>query len=202
MYIKIGEVARQCGVTTQAVRKWEQSGLLIPAKVLQTGTRYYTQEQVDEFLGNRTKKESDTRITIGYCRVSSHSQKDDLERQIDLVDTYIRYRWDNYEIIQDIGSGINYEKKGLKQLIYKMCCGEVSRIVILHKDRLLRFGYELIEYLAELYEVELLVIEQDEDKSDSEELAEDIVNIITVYSARLNGKRAWENRKRREMEGL
>ncbi|MGU8339098.1 IS607 family transposase, partial [Clostridium perfringens] len=89
--------------------------------------------------------------TIGYCRVSSHKQKDDLERQIENVKTYMYAKGYQFEIISDIGSGINYNKKGLNQLIDMITNLEVDKIVVLYKDRLIRFGYELIENICEKY---------------------------------------------------
>ena len=80
------------------------------------------------------------RITIGYCRVSSHKQKDDLERQIDNVKTYLLAKGQPFEIISDIGSGINYKKKGLQELIRRISQNQVEKVVVLYKDRLLRFG--------------------------------------------------------------
>lgn len=196
LYLKIGAVAKQLGVTTQTVRNWEKDGSLKPIYVNDKGTRFYTQEQIDRFKGVRVQPKPFK--VVGYCRVSSNGQKDDLERQVELVETYIKYRWDNYEMIKDIGSGINYTKRGLKKLVSLIVSNEVDIIVILHKDRLLRFGFELLEYLAELHGVEIRVIENDEDKTDEQELAEDIIQIITVYGAKLNGKRAWENKRLRE----
>ena len=113
------------------------------------------------------------RITIGYCRVSSHKQKDDLERQIDNVKTYLLAKGQPFEIISDIGSGINYKKKGLQELIRRISQNQVEKVVVLYKDRLLRFGFELIEYIASLYNCEIEIIDNTE-KSEQQELVEEI----------------------------
>lgn len=98
------------------------------------------------------------------------------------------------EIISDIGSGINYSKKGLRGLIKKITSGQTEKIVVLYKDRLLRFGYELVEYIANLYGCEIEVIDNTE-KTEEQELVEDLIQIVTVFSCRLQGKRANKARK-------
>ena len=113
------------------------------------------------------------RITIGYCRVSSHKQKDDLERQIDNVKTYLLAKGQPFEIISDISSGINYKKKGLQELIRRISQNQIEKVVVLYKDRLLRFGFELIEYIASLYNCEIEIIDNTE-KSEQQELVEEI----------------------------
>ena len=113
------------------------------------------------------------RITIGYCRVSSHKQKDDLERQIDNVKTYLLAKGQPFEIISDISSGINYKKKGLQELIRRISQNQIEKVVVLYKDWLLRFGFELIEYIASLYNCEIESIDNTE-KSEQQELVEEI----------------------------
>ena len=134
------------------------------------------------------------RITIGYCRVSSHKQKDDLERQIDNVKTYLLAKGQPFEIISDISSGINYKKKGLQELIRRISQNQIEKVVVLYKDWLLRFGFELIEYIASLYNCEIEIIDNTE-KSEQQELVEDLVQIITVFSCKLQGKRADKAKK-------
>ncbi|MFS1514885.1 IS607 family transposase, partial [Chengkuizengella sp. SCS-71B] len=109
-----------------------------------------------------------------YCRVSSHKQKDDLERQIENVRTYMLAKGYQFEIISDIGSGINYNKKGLNQLIDKITNSEVEKVVILYKDRLIRFGFELIENLCDKYGTTIEIIDHTE-KTEEQELVEDLI---------------------------
>lgn len=112
--------------------------------------------------------------TIGYCKVSSHKQKDDLERQIDNVKTYMFAKGYSFEIITDIESGIKYNKKGLNQLIDMINNSEVDKIVVLYKDRLIRFGYELIENLCNKYGTTIEVIDNTE-RTGEQELVEDMI---------------------------
>lgn len=134
------------------------------------------------------------RITIGYCRVSSKKQKEDLERQIENMKLYLTAQGNPFEIISDIGSGMNYKKKGLKELIKRISPNKVEKVVVLEKDRLLRFGFELVEYLASLYNCEIEIMDHTE-KSEQQELVEDFVQIITVFSCKLQDKRANKARK-------
>ncbi|EGP5213234.1 IS607 family transposase [Enterococcus faecium] len=187
MYL-IGEFGKQIGVTPQTLRNWDKKGELKPAHVSQGGTRYYSEEQRNQFLGIAGRKKP-KKITIGYCRVSSNKQKDDLQRQVDNVKTYMIARGYQFDIIQDIGSGINYNKKGLNQLIDRITNGEIDKVVILYKDCLIRFGYELIENLCNKYSTEIEIIDNTE-KTEEQELVEDLIQIVTVFSCRLQGKRA------------
>ena len=131
---------------------------------------------------------------IGYCRVSSHKQKDDLERQIENVKTYMIAKGYSFDVITDIGSGINYNKKGLNQLIDMITNSEVEKIVILYKDRLLSFGFEMIENLCNKYGTTIEIIDNTE-KTEEQELARDLIQIVTVFSCRLQGKRANKAKK-------
>ena len=120
---------------------------------------------------------------IGYCRVSTPEQKDDLKTQVENIKTYMYAKGYQFEIIEDIGSGINYRKKGLKELLSKISNHEISKIVILYKDRLVRFGYEMIEYLCQINSVEIEIIDNTE-YSKEQELTDDLIQIITVFAGR------------------
>ena len=192
-YYSIGEFANQIGKTIQTLRNWDKKGILKPSHVTKGGTRYYSEEQLNHFLGLKSEKQINKKI-IGYCRVSSHKQKDDLERQIENVKTYMYAKGYQFEIITDIGSGINYNKKGLNQIIDMVTHSEVEKIVVLYKDRLIRFGYELIENLCDKFGTVIEIIDSTE-KTDEQELVEDLVQIITVLSCRLQGKRANKAKK-------
>ena len=180
-------------VSAQTLRNWEKSGKLIPDYKTSSGYRYYSQEQVDAITGNKTNIEN--RITIGYCRVSSVKQKNDLERQVQNVKTYLLAQGKPFEIIEDIGSSINYNKKGLLELLQKVIDHKVEKIVVLYKDRLLRFGYGLFENIAKSYGTSIEVIDNTE-KTEQQELIEDLVQIIALFSCRLQGKKA---KKTKEM---
>ena len=184
-YYSIGGFANKIGKTVQTLRNWDNKGILKPHHITAGGTRYYSQEQLNHFLGLKSKDKLNKK-TIGYCRVSSHKQKDDLERQIENVKTYMYAKGYQFEIISDIGSGINYNKKGLNQLI--------DKIVVLYKDRLIRFGYELIENLCDKYGTTIEIIDNTE-RTEEQELVEDLIQIVTVFSCRFQGKRANKAKK-------
>jgi predicted site-specific integrase-resolvase len=185
-YYSIGKFSEAIGKTPKTLRLWDKENKLKPAHVTAGGTRYYSQEQLDVFCG--IKKLTNKKI-IGYGRVSSYKQKDDLDRQIENVKTYMIAKGYSFEVITDIGSGINYNKKGLNKLIDMITNYEVEKIVILYKDRLLRFGFELIENLCNKYGVIIEIIDNSP-KTEEQELVEDLVQIITVFSCKLQGKRA------------
>ena len=190
-YYSINEFSKILGVSAQTLRNWDANGKLHPHHTSTNGYRYYSHEQLNQVMNIKPNL---NRLTIGYCRVSSHKQKDDLERQIENVKTYLIAKGQPFEIISDIGSGINYKKKGLKELIKLITQNKVEKVVILYKDRLLRFGFELVEYIASLYNCEIEIMDSTE-KSEQQELVEDLVQIITVFSCKLQGKRAGKARK-------
>lgn len=168
----------------------EKKGELLPAHVSSGGTRYYSVEQLNYF----GKSETTNKLIVGYCRVSTPSQKDDLVNQINNVKSYMIAKGYQFEIITDIGSDINYKKKGLKQLVDKINNREISKVVILYKDRLIRFGYELIEYMCEINGVEIEIIDHSE-KSKEAELTDDLIQIITLFANRLYGQRSKKTKK-------
>ena len=194
-YYKMGEFSKITGLSIQTLRLWDSNGKLKPAYVTEGKHRYYSEEQLNRILWIKLDKQE--KRTIGYARVSSNKQKDDLTRQVENLKTYMIARGYQFEIIEDIGSGINYNKKGLNELINKITNREVDKIVILYKDRLLRFGFELVEHFANLNNVKIEVLDKI-DKSQDEELVEDLVQIITVFSCKIQGKR--KNKIKRMLE--
>ena len=192
-FYSIGQFSKLIGKTNQTLRNWDKDGTLKPHHVSESGYRYYSQEQLNHFLGLKQEVQLNKK-TIGYCRVSSDKQKDDLERQIENVKTYMYAKGYQFEIISDIGSGINYNKKGLNKLIDMVTNSEVEKIVILYKDRLIRFGYELIENICNKYGTTIEIIDNTE-KTEEQELVEDMIQIVTVFSERLQGKRANKAKK-------
>lgn len=182
----IGQFAKLINRTEQTLRNWDKNGKLKPAYIdKDTGYRYYTDEQLKIYNGEKVK---DKQI-IGYCRVSSQKQKEALNRQIENVKTYMYAKGYQFSIISDIGSGINYQNKGLNKLVNMVLNEEVSKIVILYKDRLVRFGYELIENICQSKGVDIEIIDNTE-RTDEEEMVEDLIQIITVFSCKLQGKRS------------
>jgi putative resolvase len=196
MKVGIGEAAKILGVSIETLRRWEQAGKIKSERTPNGHRRYDTSKLI------RTSNIPfvQSRKTIAYARVSSHDQKEDLERQKKVLEMYCASQGFTFEILSDLGSGMNYQKKGLKKLILEILSEQVGRLVITHKDRLLRFGAELIFAICAAKEVEVIIINKGEDTSFEEDLAKDVLEIITVFSARLYGSRSRKNQKL--IEGL
>lgn len=193
--LTIGQAAKVLGVTVQTMRNWDKKGLLKPDELTRGGDRRYKLETLKNINKNIIYN-SDNLKTIAYARVSSSDQKDDLVRQVQVLELYCAKAGFNYEVIQDLGSGMNYYKKGLTKLLNLILDGQVKRLVLTHKDRLLRFGAELVFAICEAKNVEVIIINKgDENIKYEEELAKDVLEIITVFSARLYGSRSKRNKK-------
>ena len=190
-YYSINKFSKILGVSAQTLRNGDKKGKLHPHHTSSNGYRYYSHEQLNQVMNVKPNLD---RIVIGYCRVSSNKQKDDLERQIENMKLYLTAQGKPFEIISDIGSGIDYKKKGLKELMKRISQNKVDKVVVFYKDRLLRFGFELVEYIASLYDCNIEIIDHTE-KTEQQELVEDLVQIITVFSCKLQGKRANKARK-------
>ncbi|WP_141056283.1 IS607 family transposase [Tepidiphilus succinatimandens] len=191
--VPIHEAAEALGVSAQTLRRWEREGRLLPDERTAGGRRRYDLARLkpEKF---RSQAEA-VRKTVAYARVSSHDQKDDLERQKQVLELYCARQGWTFEVIADLGSGMNYHKKGLKKLLEAIIEGQVGRLVITHKDRLLRFGAELVFAICEAKNVEVVILNQGEDTTFEEDLAKDVLEIITVFSARLYGSRSRKNQK-------
>jgi putative resolvase len=188
----IGTFSKKIGVTIETLRHWDKQNKLKPAFISEGKHRYYSEEQLNELL---QKKNITKRINLGYIRVSTRKQKDDLERQHQLMELYLTKQGKEFKIISDIGSGINYNKKGLKELLKLISTNQVDTLYLSFKDRLLRFGYELIEELCKIHNTSIVLIDKSDHKTNEEELVNDILNIIHVFSCKLNGKRSHINKK-------
>jgi predicted site-specific integrase-resolvase len=184
--VKIGEAAQLLGVSISTLRKWEDTGELIPTRKTAGGTRFYA---TADLLG---LGDADA-PTVCYARVSSHDQKDDLERQHAMLEAYCAAKGWRSEVIKDLGSGMNYRKPGLNRLLEMILRKQMRRLVITHQDRLLRFGSELVFALCAQQQIEIVIIHKGEQPTFEEELAKDVLEIITVFSARLYGSRSQKN---------
>lgn len=185
--ISVSEASKLLGVSTKTLYRWEEQGKLKPERTRGGHRRY----DVAQLLGI----EHGERQTIAYGRVSSHDQKADLERQVQVLESFCASHGWKFEVIQDLGSGMNYRKKGLVRLLKLISTGEVERLVVTHTDRLLRFGAELVFTLCENFGTEVVIINRTEDASFEEDLAKDVLEIITVFSARLYGSRSRKNKQ-------
>jgi predicted site-specific integrase-resolvase len=186
--VSISHAAKALGVTPLTLRRWDENGKLKPDLVTEGGRRRYDLARLQPEL--HRKVEPAARKTVAYARVSSHEQKPDLERQAQVLQAYCAAQGWTHEIVTDLGSGMNYRKKGLRRLLDDIVEDRVGRLVITHKDRLLRFGAELVFAICEVRGVEVVILNQGEDMSFEEDLARDVLEIITVFSARLYGSRS------------
>jgi excisionase family DNA binding protein len=184
-YLGPKEASKKLGVHHMTLRNWEKNGI-IEAIRMPGGKRLYN---VDKYMEDNIniKQVLPTKRKICYCRVSTKSQKYDLERQVN----YMKEKYPNYEIIKEIGSGINLNRKELTKIINEAIEGKIEEIVIAHKDRLARFGYEMIENIINKYSMGKITIINNTKMSPEEELTKDLVSIINVFSARLNGLRKY-----------
>ena len=181
---KPGELAKKLNVSRETIRLWAEEGKI---KITKTdgGHRRYIYEEIE--------KKCD-RQKIIYARVSSAKQEGDLKRQID----FLQKKYPEYKVISDIGSGLNYTRKGFTRLLEGIFTGTVEEIVVAYKDRLCRFGFEIIEQLCKHFSTTITVVDDSDSKSEETELAEDIISIITVFSARFHGRRKYGNGKIRD----
>jgi len=190
--VPIGVAARELGVHPDSLRRWEREGRIEPAERTPGGRRRYDLAKLRHLAQHKAPS---VRTTIAYARVSTNGQKDDLTRQVALLESFCAAQGWSYEVIFDVGSGLNYHKRGLQQLISRIASGEVGRLVISHKDRLVRFGSELVFSLCEHFGTEVVIINASEESSFEEDLAQDVIEIVTVFSARLYGSRSHKNKQ-------
>ena len=195
-FINISKAAEMLGVSSSTLRRWEKDKKLIPSRTKGMQRRY----ELSQLRPHQKRNIIREKRTIAYARVSSNDQKKDLERQKEMLSLYCASQGWKFEVIADLGSGMNYHKRGLKKLIEFILDENIGRLVLTHKDRLLRFGAELIFSICAAKKIEVVIINQGAEPRFEEELAKDVLEIITVFSARLYGSRSRKNQKL--MEGL
>ena len=187
-YVSPKKACSILGVHYKTLYNWVDNGK-IQAIRTPGGKRLYN---VDNYIKNNTNIEIKAPIkkNICYCRVSTYGQKEDLNRQIE----YMKNQYPQYQIIKDIGSGLNFKRKGLTKIIDYAINGEINELVIAYKDRLCRYGFEMIEHIIETYSKGKIIILEQEDLSPSDEITRDLVTIINVFSARINGLRKYKSK--------
>jgi putative resolvase len=191
-FFSIQDAAKYLGVSPQTLRRWEKNKKIIPSHRTIGGQRRYSAADLQP--SNMCDKTIDRPI-VAYARVSSHDQKEDLQRQVHMLEIYCSSKGWSFSVTKDLGSGMNYNKRGLKLLLEQIMNGQIGRLVLTHKDRLLRFGAELVFSLCAVKGVEVVIINQGDEPSFEEELAKDVLEIITVFSARLYGSRSHKNKQ-------
>ena len=190
MKLSIGQLSDELGVTTHTIREWCKEGKITYERT-EGGHRRFDLDTVLSSIGpSKLNKE---KLTVGYARVSTEDVKNDLENQIKAIELFCSAKGWNHKIISDIGSGLNYNKKGIKELIKLIETNQIQRIVINYKDRLLRFGSEIIFEICSYHNTEVVIINETENKTYNEELVEDVLSIITVFSSKLYGSRSHKN---------
>jgi predicted site-specific integrase-resolvase len=179
-FVKVGQAARILGVSVQTLRRWEERGQLLPERRSDGGTRYYDVEK----LLNLKDIESD--LTIAYARAHAPEDSDIFKQQVHQLEAYCTQKGWTYEILRDRGSGVNDNKNGLRKLLSLIVDKKIKRLVITHKDRLLRIGAELVFALCAIRNVEVVILNSEEPPELYEqELIEDVMELIAIFSARL-----------------
>lgn len=191
MKASIGIAAKHLGVSQDTLRRWERAGKISVERTARGHRRF----DLSKLFGKNLESAKSKQRTIAYARVSSHDQKNDLDRQAQVLENFCSSNGWTYEIIEDLGSGLNFEKRGLKKLMQTICAGKMDRLVLTHKDRLLRFGSELVFALCEQMGVEVVIMNKSEGTRFEDDLVQDVLEIITVFSARLYGARSRKNQK-------
>lgn len=188
----IGELALLLGVAVITLRRWHKAGKLIPSCLTLGGHRRYELAPVRRTLGLASSDSA--KLTICYARVSSSDQKEHLKTQaLRLEQHCAAQNWQDTLTLQDLGSGLNYKKPGLVKLLRLLIAGEVRRLVLITKDRLLRFGSELVFQVCKALGVEVVVLDAQPDIPKAQQLTDDLVEILTVFSSRLYGSRSRKN---------
>jgi putative resolvase len=195
-FIGAKRIKKYYDIHEKTLRSWANRGKLRHVRYDgEDGKRLYDIEHLRELIGDKPEKTQEERVQcIAYARVSSAHQRADLERQAqDLQEAY-----PNHEVISDVGSGLNFKRKGLSALLERVLAGLVKEVVVMHKDRLCRFGSELMELIFKQTGTKFVVhCASDGAEEDTRELADDLLAVTTVFVARHNGLRSGANRRRR-----
>jgi predicted site-specific integrase-resolvase len=182
------EFGKLIGRTTNTLQKWDREGKLKAHRSPATNRRYYTH---DQYLQYRGLVAEDQGLTIVYTRVLGVAQKPDLANQVRALEAYCKQHAITVdEWMSDFGSGLNYKRKQFNRLLEMIELGKVRRLIIAHRDRLVRFGYEYFEAFCQRHHTELVVI-NGEAMSPEQELVRDLIAILTVFSVRLHGLRSY-----------
>lgn len=184
--ITVREASKLMGLRTATIYDWGKKGR-IKAYPTPTGQFLYDKRELLEAVGFEKVCDGKIKRKVIYCRVSSKKQSDDLERQIQLL----KSKYPNHELITDCASGINFKRKGLRTILELSVHGCLEEVVVAHKDRLCRFGFDLLKIFLELNGGKIVVLDETENMSSEQELAEDLLSIIHVHSCRQMGKRRY-----------
>ena len=189
--LKPKEVSRILNVTVNTLQRWDRENILIAKRTAGTNRRYYVEEDINSFLGKKNRISNNVVI---YSRVSNANQKDDLKNQIEYLKNYSNSKgYIISKIISDIGSGLNYNRKNWNILLSDIISKKISKVIISHKDRFVRFGFDWFSNLASKYGCEIEIV-NNEMTSPQEEMVKDLISIIHVFSCRIYGLRKYKNK--------
>ena len=191
------DASKILGVHQRTLYQWDHKGLIetlrTPGGKRMYNVDKYLKEAKKEFKNKEKIEESEDknkRYKIVYVRVSSQSQKDDLERQ----KIYMKKRYPNHDLIEDIGSGMNLNKRGIRKIIKLAIENKIDELVVAYKDRLTRFGFELIEDLIKEYSNgKIIILHKEENEEPEEELVKDVLQIMNIFVAKMNGLRKYKD---------
>ena len=204
-YISGKEASKILGVHTRTLYLWDAKGLIDTIRTPGNKRMYNVEKYLKENGIKNVNKDlididdinesDDEKLNISYVRVSSMGQKDDLERQKALISEL----YPDHIMIEDIGSGVNLNKRGIRKIIKLAIAGKINEVVVAYKDRLARFGYELIEDLIKEYSNgKIIVIDKKDEREPEEELAFDVLQIMNVFVAKMNGLRKYKKKEKKE----
>ena len=191
------DFAELLGVSVKTLQRWDRDGIL-KANRTPTDRRYYTYDQYLQFKGIQT--ENDIRDTVIYARVSTRNQKDDLQNQVEFLKQFCNAKGIIInQCVEDFGSGLNYNRKKWNKLLDEVMANKIKTIVISNKDRFIRFGYDWFEKFCEKFNTKIIIV-NNETLSPNEELVQDIISILHVFSCRLYGLRKYKNQIKEDEE--
>ena len=188
---RVQEFAERIGKSTSTLRRWDREGKL-PAKRSVGGHRYYDESDVRKALGIESPEQD--KKSVVYCRVSSRSQLPDLKSQVEAMRQFcLGAGLAIDEWIEEIGGGMNFKRKRFLSVINRIEEGEISKLIIAHRDRLVRFGFDFFQIFAQRHGCEIVVVNQ-EQLSPQQEMVEDLMAIVHCFSSRLHGLRNYKKK--------
>jgi predicted site-specific integrase-resolvase len=188
--LNISEAAKYVNRSVKSLQRWDREGRLVPVGRSETNRRVYSKKQLDDFLHVKT---TENKVVI-YARVSSNAQKPDLNNQINILQSFaLQSGFHKYEVLSEIGGGLNFKRKKFNDLMNRIELGEISHLILAHKDRLVRFGFDWFATFCENHDCQLVIL-NNESVSPQEEMVQDLMTIVHCFSSRLYGLRNYQNK--------
>ena len=181
-FVSMKDAKRILGLSISTLQNYEKENKIETIRTNGIWRKF----NVKKYLLDNNINVEKIKINIIYCRVSSYDRKEDLKRQVN----FLKNKYPDYEVITDIGSGINFKRNGLKKIIKLAIANELNEVVVTYKDRLCCIGYDLIEFLLKNYSDVKIIIENSTEKNINEEITEDLIEIMTVYRSKLHDRRS------------